>query len=79
MSLQPIEPNTLADATVVMANFNDLQTQITALALRVAACETNITTLTASVSSLTTAVAELSTRVTALEEKHPESTEEGGA
>lgn len=41
MALQPIEPNTLADATVVMANFTDLQEQITALALRVAALEMN--------------------------------------
>lgn len=61
MTLQPIEPNTLADATVVMANFNDLQNQITALALRIAGAETNITTLTTSISNL-------ETRVTALEE-----------
>ena len=67
MSLQPIESGTLADANVVMANFQDLQSQITALALRVSALESSQTSANTAISTLQSSVSSLDARVTALE------------
>ena len=62
MALTEIEANSLADSSIINGNFQYLESLITALALRVSTCETNIGTNANDISSL-------ETRVTALEER----------
>lgn len=52
MTIEEIEYGSLASSTLLNKNFKDLQDQITALTLRIAANATNISTNTKAIASL---------------------------
>lgn len=62
MAIEEIQYGSLASSALVNSNFNELQNQISALALRVTALEESKTTMSNTISNL-------QTRVKALEDK----------